>query len=81
VTKEADAAEIVPLTPREADVLALLRTGESNADIGRRLSISGVTVKTHIRGLMAKLDAPDRTAVVAPAFDLALLKAARPERR
>ena len=80
MTKEADAAEIVPLTPREADVLALLRTGESNADIGRRLSIS-VTVKTHIRGLMAKLDAPGRTAVVARAFDLALLKAARPERR
>jgi two-component system NarL family response regulator len=75
------AAEIVQLTPREADVLALLRTGASNADIGRRLSISGVTVKTHIRGLMAKLDAPDRTAVVARAFDLGLLKAAPPERR
>lgn len=63
-------------TARETDVLLLLRQGASNAEIGRRLAISELTVKTHIRGLMNKLQAADRTAVVARAFDLGLLKAA-----
>jgi len=75
------AAELVQLTAREADVLGLLRTGASNADIGRQLSISELTVKTHIRGLMTKLNVPDRTAVVARAFDLGLLKVTGPARR
>lgn len=64
------------LTAREQEVLALLRKGASNAEIGRALAISELTVKTHIRALMDKLQAPDRTAVVARAFDLGLLRAA-----
>lgn len=63
------------LTDREREVLAHLRTGASNAQIGRALAISELTVKTHIRSLMTKLQAADRTGVVARAFDLGLLKA------
>jgi DNA-binding NarL/FixJ family response regulator len=64
------------LTSRESEVLALLRQGASNAAIGRKLAISELTVKTHIRSMMDKLQATDRTALVARAFDLGLLKAA-----
>ena len=63
------------LTPRETEVLALLRQGASNAQIGRALAISELTVKSHIRSLMDKLEASDRTGVVGRAFDLGLLKA------
>ena len=63
------------LTDRESEVLAQLRTGASNAQIGRALAISELTVKTHIRSLMTKLQVTDRTGVVARAFDLGLLKA------
>lgn len=71
---EAAAPDL--LTPRESEVLTLLRKGASNAEIGRALEISELTVKTHIRSLMDKLQASDRTAVVARAFDLGILKAA-----
>jgi DNA-binding NarL/FixJ family response regulator len=64
------------LTSRESEVLALLREGASNAAIGRKLAISELTVKSHIRSMMDKLQATDRTALVARAFDLGLLKAA-----
>ena len=63
------------LTARETEVLALLRQGASNAQIGRALAISELTVKSHIRSLMDKLQASDRTGVVGRAFDLGLLKA------
>ncbi len=63
------------LTPREREVLSLLRHGASNAQIGRALAISELTVKSHIRSLMDKLQASDRTGVVGRAFDLGLLKA------
>ena len=63
------------LTPRETEVLALLRKGASNAQIGRALAISELTVKSHIRSMMEKLQASDRTGVVGRAFDLGLLRA------
>jgi DNA-binding NarL/FixJ family response regulator len=66
------------LTARERDVLMLLRHGLSNVEIGRRLAISDLTVKTHLRGLMTKLGVTDRTAVVARAFDLGLLRVGQP---
>jgi DNA-binding NarL/FixJ family response regulator len=63
------------LTPREMEVLRLMRRGLSNAEIGRLMSISERTVKGHVTFILEKLDAPDRTGAVARGFDLGLLKA------
>jgi two-component system NarL family response regulator len=49
------------LSPREQDVLALLARGTGNREIGVTLSISPNTVKTHIRRILSKLGARNRT--------------------
>ncbi|ACZ29645.1 two component transcriptional regulator, LuxR family [Xylanimonas cellulosilytica DSM 15894] len=55
------------LTPREAQVLALVAEGCSNAEVGRRLFIAEATVKTHLLRAFAKLGVDDRTAAVTEA--------------
>jgi len=59
-----------PLSAREIDVLRMLFTGKSNAEIGEELFISVNTVKTHLSRLYFKLDAPSRTAVLARVREL-----------
>jgi DNA-binding NarL/FixJ family response regulator len=54
----------VRLSPREWQVLRLLRTGNSNRQIGARLGISENTVMVHVRHLMRKLAATNRTQAV-----------------
>jgi DNA-binding NarL/FixJ family response regulator len=56
-----------PLTARELDILKLAANGLGNAQIAERLNISLGTVKGHIRDVLEKLSAADRTqaAVVA----------------
>jgi DNA-binding NarL/FixJ family response regulator len=64
------AAEIVEhatddaLTPREADVLRLVASGNANKEIAARLSLTEETVKSHVRNILAKLGANDRTHAV-----------------
>lgn len=53
------------LTGRELDVLQHVATGNRNRDIAERLSISEETVKVHVKHIMEKLGANDRTAAVA----------------
>lgn len=53
------------LTPREVEVLRHLAEGNRNRDIGDRLFISEETVKVHIKHIMEKLGASDRTQAVA----------------
>lgn len=67
------------LTPRELEVLQRLRQGDSNAAIGRALGISERTAKFHVISLMEKLGVTDRTAAVARAFDLRILRLSSPE--
>jgi DNA-binding NarL/FixJ family response regulator len=52
------------LTPREVDVLQHVAGGNRNRDIAGRLSISEETVKVHIKHIMEKLGAQDRTEAV-----------------
>ena len=66
------------LTPREVEVLGLLREGFTNADIARLLGITTHTVKVHVAGIITKLGVSDRTQAVARAFDLGLLAAKPP---
>jgi len=53
------------LTPREIDVLRHLSGGNRNRDIAEQLFISEETVKVHIKHIMEKLGASDRTQAVA----------------
>lgn len=55
------------LTAREAQVLALVAQGRSNAAAGRELHIAEATVKTHLLRAFAKLGVDDRTAAVTVA--------------
>src|SRR5208337_3711130 len=53
------------LTEREVDVLRHLAGGNRNRDIAERLFISEETVKVHVKHIMEKLGASDRTQAVA----------------
>jgi DNA-binding NarL/FixJ family response regulator len=53
------------LSEREIEVLERMAEGDRNRDIGKRLSISEETVKVHIRHIMNKLGAKDRTQAVS----------------
>jgi DNA-binding NarL/FixJ family response regulator len=53
------------LSDREIQVLTRMAEGDRNRDIGEHLSISEETVKVHIRHIMDKLGAKDRTQAVA----------------
>ncbi len=56
------------LTPREREILQLLADGMSNGDVAAKLFISQETVKSHVRHILAKLEADTRTHAVAIAL-------------
>jgi DNA-binding NarL/FixJ family response regulator len=54
-----------PLTEREIEVLRRIAEGDRNRDIGEQLGIAEDTVKVHVKRIMDKLGAKDRTQAVA----------------
>ena len=52
------------LTPREVDVLRLIAGGNANKEIAAQLSLTEETVKGHVKNILAKLGAKDRTHAV-----------------
>jgi len=64
--------QLAGLTAREEEILKLLATGESNREIGRRLSISEQTVKNHVASIFRKLQVNDRTKAALLAVRLGL---------
>jgi NarL family two-component system response regulator LiaR len=62
-----------PLTPRELDVLRLIADGIGNAEIAERLHLGLGTVKGHIRDILEKLAAADRTQAAVNALRRGLL--------
>jgi DNA-binding NarL/FixJ family response regulator len=67
------AARIPGLTKREREVLLLLAEGMRNEQVARELSISPLTVRTHIEKAMEKLEADTRTQAVAKALRMSLI--------
>jgi DNA-binding CsgD family transcriptional regulator len=61
VPEPSEAPPGAALTPREVEVLRLLAEGASNAAIAARLVVSETTVKTHVRQILRKLNAANRT--------------------
>lgn len=59
-----------PLTPKEKEVLLLLRLGKSNSEIATTLSIRMNTVKTHIKSVYKKLEARNRTEAVVKSMEI-----------
>lgn len=58
----------VGLTPRELEVLRLVADGLSNAQIAQRIGRTEGTVKVHLKNILQKLDANDRTEAVTTAL-------------
>jgi DNA-binding NarL/FixJ family response regulator len=61
------------LTNREREILQLLAEGMSNGDVAKKLFISQETVKSHVRHILAKLEADTRTQAVAIALREAII--------
>ena len=74
VLTSGDATErLRALTKREREILRLLADGMRNEQVGRRLSISPLTVRTHVKNAMEKLEADTRTQAVASALRQSLI--------
>ena len=56
------------LTPREIDVLRLIAAGNANKEIATQLGLTEETVKSHVKNILGKLDANDRTHAVTIAL-------------
>ena len=61
------------LTPREIQVLELVRRGLRNREIAVSLAISEETVQSHVKSILAKLDVQDRTAAIDVALRRGIL--------
>jgi DNA-binding NarL/FixJ family response regulator len=65
---------IAGLSDREREVLTLLGSGESNAELAKQLFVSEATVKTYVSRLLAKLDLANRTQAAILAHEAGLVE-------
>jgi DNA-binding NarL/FixJ family response regulator len=70
----SDNTAIEQLTDRELEVLRLLATGKSNAELAAHLFLGEGTVKTHVSHLLGKLGLRDRVQAVVFAYETGLVE-------
>ncbi len=70
------AAAIESLSPRELEVLRLLASGFSNAELAAHFFVSEATVKTHLTHVFRKLHVRDRVQAVIAAYDVGIVRPA-----
>jgi len=70
----SDYSDAPQLSPRELEVIRLLRHGMSNGKIGEEMGITPRTAKAHVASILLKLGAKDRTEAVARGFEQGLLR-------
>ena len=68
---DPDLAGALGLTPREAEILALLTLGQTNREIARSLVISEKTTGIHVTHILHKLGVPNRLEAAAIAHRFA----------
>jgi len=66
-------ALVLPLSPREREILSLLASGDSNKEIADRLNLAEGTVKNHVTNILTKLDVRDRTQAALRARQLGIV--------
>ena len=74
IPRPARPKEMDELTAREQEILRLIASGLSNAEIGERLYIGETTVKTHVTHVLQKLGLRDRVQAVVLAHQTGLLE-------
>jgi DNA-binding NarL/FixJ family response regulator len=72
IPRAAPPKEFGELTEREHEILRLIATGLSNAEIGHKYYISETTVKTHVTHILQKLGLRDRVQAVVLAYQTGL---------
>src|ERR671911_1504572 len=71
-------AVVEPLTPRELEVLGLMKLGRTNRQIAADLVISLGTAKNHVEHIISKLGVSDRTRAVVQGLELGILGLTEP---
>ncbi len=72
------SSRISALSAREREVLGLLATGMTNAEIAKLLFVGEATVKTHVARLLAKIGARDRIQATIIAYESGFISPANP---
>jgi DNA-binding NarL/FixJ family response regulator len=63
--RRSQAANVLPLTPRQREVILLIAKGAADKEIARSLGIKTTTAQKHVTNLLRRLNVPNRAAAVA----------------